>query len=290
MQHKEVTNNQKLYDEHFNKEMLPSKCLLCLEGELHEHGHIIPKFVMRWLKKASGLDSLHFNGTEEKTSDTIALRILCKHCEDKFDKHERQFTEGYFKPYYRGISPKSAKREIYSFALSIAWRILAITPFIKGSEKSETYCRILKDTISPHFFNPEKKVEVDVHIFSIDEVLKNIPPEQLNEKLLKFSISQGVFAHNLFMHPGFKVTLQPLPIVHFKIGAYYFIVALQDHIKNLEFDKKLQSTRESNVYSLQYTKELVGFLRYISYPIFEEVAENALPNDVNYDVISISTR
>src|SRR4051794_25484436 len=112
-----ITNN-KIYDELFSSTAMPKKCALCEVGELRELGHIIPKFVMRWLKQASKKNEFYLNNlASQKVRDTIALRILCEDCEDKFSASEKLFTDNYFKRYYRNQVPLEIDDGLYAFAL-----------------------------------------------------------------------------------------------------------------------------------------------------------------------------
>lgn len=281
-----LSNNQRVYDALVNSEKLPSTCLLCLDGELCELGHIIPKFVMRWLKLASKKSKFYFNNTETEVSDTLALRILCKNCEDNFARREKNFVDGFFKKYYRKQEQSGFGEGVYYFALSVAWRIMVSTPMMRDEDDGDKYYRALKDAISPHLLKPGTNVEVDVYIFLADDLVANLPAKDLREKLLRFSVQQGIFVHTLeYDKTPFVATPKPVPLVHFKLGVYYFIVAFQNHLHLLAFDKRIEQSEHEKIHLLRYSNELVGFLHHISNGDFLEVVESAIPKNVEYNKI-----
>lgn len=279
-----LTNNQHVYDVLVNSDKLPSTCLLCLDGELCELGHIIPKFVMRWLKLASKKSEFYLNNTKTEVSDTLALRILCRNCEDCFGHYEKFFVDKFFKKYYRKKEQNGFGEEVYYFALSVAWRIMASTPMMRGEDSGDKYYSALRDAIRPHLIDPRTSVEADVYVFLADDVAASLPAKDLREKSLNFSVRQGIFCQTLECDgTPFIATVAPLPLVHFKLGAYYFIVAYQGHLHRLTFHKKIEPSEHAKIHLLRYSEELVGFLHHISNGDFLEVVESAIPTNGKYN-------
>lgn len=250
------SNNQRIYDPLINGDKLPSSCLLCSEGELDKLGHIIPKFVMRWLKRVSKKKEFYLNNKPVKIADTIAIKILCNECEKEFSSHERNFTEKYFKTYYRKKFPIEFSHDIYFFALSIAWRILVSTPMMHGEENSEKHFNAISKTIKTYLLQPDKNVEIDVYVFHADEIAENLPEQHYNRNILQFSISQGIFSQQLKYNDNFIATPGRIPLIYFKLGVYYFIVADQNHLQMLTFPKKIETLGKSKVHVLKYSSEL----------------------------------
>lgn len=280
------SNNQRVYDALVNGGKLPSSCLLCLDGELCELGHIIPKFVMRWLKLASKKSKFYLNNTKTEVSDTLALRILCKDCEDCFARYEKIFVDKFFKRYYRKQEQNGLDEDVYYFALSVAWRIMASTPMMRGEDSGDRYYRGLRDAIRPHLIDPKTSVEVDVYVFIADDVAASLPAKDLRENLLHFSVRQGIFAQTLeYDGTPFIATVAPVPLVHFKLGAYYFIVASQGHLHGLTFHKEIEPSEHGKIHLLRYSEELVGFLHHISNGDFLEVVESAIPTNGKYNKV-----
>ena len=284
-----LSNNQRVYDVLVNSGKLPSTCLLCLDGELCELGHIIPKFVMRWLKLASKKSRFYLNNTKTDVSDTLALRILCKDCEDCFSHYEKIFVDKFFKKYHRKEKQNEFGEDVYYFALSVAWRIMASTPMMQGEDSGDQYYRALRDAIRPHLIDPNTSIEVDVYVFLADDIAASLPAKDLRENLLHFSVRQGIFAQTLeYDETHLIATVAPVPLVHFKLGAYYFIVSFQDYLHRLTFHKKIEPLEHGKIHLLRYSEELVGFLHHISNGDFLEVVESAIPTNGKYNRVHSS--
>lgn len=283
---KRITNLH-VYDTLIQNDKLPTTCLLCTHGELDEVGHVIPKFVLRWLKKQAGKKAGFFlNNTQVIVPDTLALKMLCKKCEAKFSTHEKNFTDRYFKKYYRSREAVKVGGDMYFFALSVAWRILASTRLTNEGDEMKKYCDRLEDIIKSYLNQPHQNVEVDVYAFHAVEISTNLSKDHYNDNLLRLSIRQGIFCQNLYLPNGTLVTLCPLPLVHFKLGAYYFIVADQNYIQSLAFYKIFRKVEgENKVYTLEYSSELMGFLNHIGNAYFNEVDKSVIPQYIRYDVI-----
>ncbi|MBH2018421.1 MAG: hypothetical protein I8H91_02410 [Burkholderiales bacterium] len=283
-----LSNNKHIYDNQINYNKLPSSCLLCSEGALGELGHIIPKFVMRWLKRASKKEEFYLNNTAVKVADTLALKMLCNKCEDIFSEHEKFFTDQYFKRHYRKTPPAEISGDIYFFALSIAWRIMISTPMMQGEENSEKYFRELRDIVKAYLLQPNERAKIDVYVFYANEISANLAAQYYKANLLNFSVRQGIFAHYLIYDDiNCCATLSPIPLVYFKLGAYYFIVADQNHLQLLTFPKKIEATEGGKVHILRYSEGLIGFLNHISNGDFDEVDKSIIPLNIKYDRISL---
>jgi hypothetical protein len=278
------STNQRVYDGMIDCNKLPSSCLLCSEGKLEEFGHILPKFVMRWLKRASKKNEFYLNNTKQKVPDTLALKILCKNCEDLFSKYEKSFTDQHFKKHYRKELPAAINDDIYFFALSIAWRIMASTPIMRGQEDGEKYYREFRDVVKSYLLKPDESAEIDVYTFRANEIVINLPEQHYKPNILNFSVVQNIFVRNLIYDKiNCRATLFPIPLVYFKLGVYYFIVGYRNYLQNLTFPKKMEATEGGRVYILKYTYELMGFLNCISNWDFYEVDKSIIPLNIEYN-------
>jgi len=284
-----LSNIQRVYDSRINGNQLPSSCLLCLDGELNKFGHIIPALVLRWLKSASKKKDFFFNNSSEKVADTLAVKMLCDRCEEIFCTHEKYFTDKYFKKFYRNKSPEKIGDDIYFFSLSVAWRILVSTPMMKGEEDSGKYFSFLTESIRSYLLQPNEKTEVDVYVFHASDIVENLPEKHYNLNLLKYSVRQGIFAQRLMaVRNGsrFLLTPAPVPLVHFKLGVYYFLVACQDYLQSLTFLSNIERSDRGGVYVLKYSDELIGFLNYISNDRNFEVHKLRTLKNIEYNIIS----
>lgn len=279
------SNNQRVYDPLIIGDKLPLSCALCSKGKLGRLGHIIPKFVMRWLKFSSKLNSFYFNNKQVKVSDTVSVRILCDKCEDAFSIHERNFTEKYFKKQYRGDDYK-INDDVYYFAISVAWRILLFSSFMRGEDGKDVYFNNLQNVMKTYLLKPDLNAEIDVHIFIADEISSNLSEGHYNAEVLKYSINQGAHAQILYGEEGFIATWTKVPLVYFKLGEFYFFVSTKNYIKCLAFDKKFEVADGGRVFVMKYTDEWMGFLHHVSREGFLEIYDSAIPSDIEYNRIS----
>lgn len=99
-------------------------CKLCgASGQLDSH--ILPKFIFRWLKKTGTGRLRNIENINLPAEDGIVKKLLCKHCEDKFNKAETRFANKAFYP----VIDKKAAEFVYDkwfkyFIVSIFWRTL----------------------------------------------------------------------------------------------------------------------------------------------------------------------
>jgi hypothetical protein len=113
-------------------------CPLCLQNkELKEDGHLVPKFVGRWLKDTSATGRLR-NAVDARVprQDLMKKPFLCEDCEDRFQKLETLFSNKVFRPYIRDeldleglktgtLQPIKYGEWLLQFAMSLQWRCLA---------------------------------------------------------------------------------------------------------------------------------------------------------------------
>ncbi len=280
----EKLTNLGIYEELFKAEKMPTKCLLCKKGELDELGHIIPKFVMRWLKRASKLNSFYFNNDRDKmVADTPAFKMMCKTCEDKFSTFEKYFTDEIFKKYYRGKTPSPIDDEVYNFAISIAWRLIVSTERLKDTQpKENTFEAIysLSESMMRGYLNNEiEKCHHSVYALPIDKLTRNISKNLIDDNALKYTIRQGLKAHLIAdERRDIALSFTHLPIIHFKIGCYYFFILQDNYFAGAEFEiSSTKASKAKELYVLDYTPDLLGFMEWLMDGHFFEVNTKDIP-------------
>lgn len=102
-----------------------NKCKLCgKSGEL-QNSHIIPRFVIRWLKKTGPTPFLRRVVDPNTRIQDYYEKLLCKDCEQIFSDWEGKFAAQVFYPHVR-----DQKKEfdygawLYKFILSVSWRLM----------------------------------------------------------------------------------------------------------------------------------------------------------------------
>lgn len=241
--------------------------MLCPDGKLDEYGHIIPKFVMRWLRRASKKENFYFNNSaKNKVADTVAIRFLCPECEDKFSAIEKNFTDHYFKRHYRNQSTSAPDDKVYGFALSVAWRLIGSQTLMKESAAVDGTFKSILLRASNFFLSPHIDSELSVYVLHAGEIEANMPASAISRSDLRYSIKHGLMAHEIFdASTRFRMTIGKIPLVYFKLGVYYFVVTLAGYFDHTLF--LVQSIRtgiQHRIYQVKYSADFLGFLRWVS--------------------------
>lgn len=103
-------------------------CKLCGSLEPLELSHIVPAFFFKYLKATSATGHIRSRENPDlRIQDGPKIPLLCRQCEQSFSKLESAFKGKYFNQLQHN-SFRSLKydSDLYSFAISIAWRILAL--------------------------------------------------------------------------------------------------------------------------------------------------------------------
>jgi len=263
--------NQRAYEDIFQIENMPTSCLLCQTGKLEKLGHVIPKFVMRWLKEASKHKSFYFNN-DQKVFDTPAFRMMCNTCEAKLSTLEKYFTDNIFKKYYRKKSPNPIQDDVYNFAISIAWRLIVFTERLKSTQPQQqafksTYA--LSESLMRDYLNGKiKSCEHSVYALPIENLTKNISKDKIDEHALNYSIRQGLKAHRFKDEINNKdLSLRRIPTIHFKLGCYYFLIFPDNYFAGAEFSiESTKISKSKELHLLEYTPDLLGFMDWLMEP------------------------
>lgn len=101
------------------------KCNLCQKESDLKTSHIIPKFVIDWMKK-SGTGRLRQIGTFNiPKQDGTKIKLLCSDCEQLFSKQENWFKKHVFDSYIQNQNINIQNcQELRYFLISILWRVL----------------------------------------------------------------------------------------------------------------------------------------------------------------------
>jgi hypothetical protein len=103
---------------------LPVVCRFCGQSGTLQESHIIPSFVLRWLKE-SGLTALRTNqAPNRRVQDGPKVKLLCSACEQLFGAWEKGFAENVFVPFHeRRREALSYGPWALKFAVSVSWRV-----------------------------------------------------------------------------------------------------------------------------------------------------------------------
>ena len=108
---------------------MPSKCKLCGKQSTLRESHIIPKFVLKWIKSTSATGYLvSASNAEKRLQDGTKIRLLCDSCEELFSGSEKYFSEKIFRPYHdKGVRSFGYDEALERYLTSLSWRALKMT-------------------------------------------------------------------------------------------------------------------------------------------------------------------
>lgn len=102
-------------------------CKLCQRASRLQQSHVIPKFVIRWLKDTSPTHIRGLADINRRIQDGPTRPWLCEDCEQRLSAWEKPFAEQVFLPIHSAsteiVQPKYGPWAL-KFATSIAWRAL----------------------------------------------------------------------------------------------------------------------------------------------------------------------
>lgn len=110
------------------KKEIRGRCALCdKDNVILENSHIIPKFVMRFLKESS-IGKIRTAGQPNAVAqDSEKHYLLCGECEDKFNIPETLFASKVFRPFqYNNFVEIEYEDWLYYFITSVSWRSLIL--------------------------------------------------------------------------------------------------------------------------------------------------------------------
>lgn len=103
-------------------------CLLCQEEHDLQLSHIIPKFVLNWLKQTSPGFIREGTNPNRRVQDGPKDYLLCHSCEQRLGRWEKAFAEKIFFPLHEGEIREFKypyNEWALKFAVSVSWRALA---------------------------------------------------------------------------------------------------------------------------------------------------------------------
>lgn len=100
-------------------------CALCGKlGSLRD-SHIVPKFVIRYLKETSAGKIRNLEAPNRTVEDGEKHQLLCADCEELFSSREKYFADTVFYPYKKNKAVTfNYNEKLFYFMTSISWRSL----------------------------------------------------------------------------------------------------------------------------------------------------------------------
>jgi hypothetical protein len=182
------------------KQLTLSACALCQDKSELELSHIIPKFVLRYLKETSAGFLRSAENPNTVVQDGEKHYMLCGKCEDLFSKYEKKFADNIFHAYFKNNQRRfEYDTWLHYFLTSVSWRhlYLDLLDFVEnhivGLDALE--CLITSEQIMrDYLLNKRNDIgNIEHHIFFFEDI------ESISDELKK---------------------LQPHVSVHRSVGGY----------------------------------------------------------------------
>lgn len=143
-------------------------------GPLRE-SHIIPHFVVQWLRETSATD--HIRSAEApnlRIQDGLKQRLLCDSCEGRLGSWEKQVAEDVFKPLHAGsMGPFPYGPWLAKFCASVCWRSLYIHRGVDLEHLSEEQIRFADRALGFWrdfmFGRRDHPGEFELHVFTLSD-------------------------------------------------------------------------------------------------------------------------
>ncbi|KSE44292.1 hypothetical protein AO915_15835 [Pseudomonas aeruginosa] len=127
--------------------------------------------------------------------------------------------------------------------------------------------------------NEIEKCHHSVYALPIDKITRNISKNLIDDNALKYTIRQGLKAHLIAdERRDIALSFTHLPIIHFKIGCYYFFILQDNYFAGAEFEiSSTKASKAKELYVLDYTPDLLGFMEWLMDGHFFEVNTKDIP-------------
>lgn len=153
------------------------KCALCNKETKLELSHIVPKMVMRTLKKTAVGNIRSTENPNVPIQDSEKHYMLCGECEDLFSEKETYFANHLFHPYLKKEKSKfDYDSRLFYFLTSVSWRSLYLDLIdftqnhIVGIDALE-HLVVCEKIMRDYLLNFRNEIgTIENHIFFFDEI------------------------------------------------------------------------------------------------------------------------
>lgn len=178
------------------------ECALCHNNSALELSHIIPKFVVRYLKNTSVGKLRSADNPNATIQDGEKHYLLCGECEDRFSECEKKFADNIFHPYFKQHQRSfTYDKWLHYFITSVSWRhlYLDLLDFVQhhvvGLDALE--CLIESEQIMREYLLGKRADigDIEHHIFFFEDV--SSMPDELKKMQPHVSIHRSICGYSV---------------------------------------------------------------------------------------------
>lgn len=151
-------------------------CGLCHERKPLVQSHVIPKFVIRYLKATGSGFFRRPVKPNLKHQDIPTTQLLCQECEQRFSRREAYFRDTIFDPYMkRKCAHFDYDGNLHYFLVSILWRVLVsdMAKYVKEYPHVAGVLSKAEEDWRRYLLGEERQTAPHIHLFLTD-VLENL--------------------------------------------------------------------------------------------------------------------
>ncbi|AFC86353.1 hypothetical protein [Frateuria aurantia] len=265
---KSTAFNDKYYEEHFNLEFLPKKCMLCQSGSLNRKGHLIPKFISTQIKKKLDIPTLRYSTVTDQglinegrhRQDTLALQFLCDNCENRLGLAESAFSNSQFRPRLEGAQIPDMDRLTHDFITSIAWKYATFNSFKKVGSNSLSRIEPEIEKARKYLAGEQESNPFDIYFINLERVSEVMENTDSNRFLYNITLrDREINPIQLIGDTWFPGTSSGIPIITVRLGPLCYIIAPSGHLHLL---RCMPEERPSphNIVELEVTQDIINLL------------------------------
>lgn len=177
-------------------------CALCGTETKLELSHIVPKMVIRTLKKTAPGNIRNSENPNIPAQDSEKHYMLCGNCEDLFSGKETYFANTLFHPYIKKEKTKfDYNSKLFYFLTSLSWRSLYLD-LIDFTENHVVGIDALEHLIScekimkDYLLNRQNDIEdIEHHIFFFDEIREILGFIEMAELRPHITFHRGIISY-----------------------------------------------------------------------------------------------
>lgn len=175
---------------------MTQKCRLCGNQADLQNSHIIPRFVIKWLKDTGATPFLRGAEDPDTRFQDYHEKLLCSDCEAIFSDYEREFATNIFHPYINKEKQDFEYGEwLQRFVISVSWRLI-VSDLSKVDELDEFHREAIRDAeaIWEKVLLGKLPLNADPfthHIYFLGDLVVEEAPDDIPDKF-EWYISRGI--------------------------------------------------------------------------------------------------
>jgi hypothetical protein len=265
------------------------KCYFCGKNESIKNSHIIPAFIINWLKNTSLTKHIRSSvNANRRVQDGEKLDLLCNTCENDFSKNELRFKDNIFVK----IANYQNQKENISITefdrkciYSIIWRIITATYYYKldylsWTDEEKQNLNRYSDILKKAYLNGESD-EIRTHLIPLTlQIVRDANFD--GEDMLFYERSIG---YDIKIWDNFKRL-----VVYLKLPFMIIICELINNKNDIWLNTQVEKIDKINIKSKYLLPEYVTLIVNDAYDKYCKNASSVIFNEKTIKIIENSLK